>query len=491
MAHGPFKLKPICWTIAGSDSSGCAGIQADLKTFHNYGVHGCSVVTAITAQNSLTVSDIQPISLAPQLDALKADVLPDAIKIGMLGHPHDIEQLAQFLHSSSCPVIYDPVMRSSSNTCLMDEKMLHQVTQFLLPATSLLTPNLSEAEALTGINVKTPTDIEQAARHLLGLGPKAILIKGGHRGGPFKQDYYCSHDQSFWLTNNTVETLHCRGTGCTLSSAIAAGLALGFDLPDAIVFAQAYVHQGLRGGHATGQGPGTLSHQQFPDAPEDLPWLTQQAEAGLKRPQFAELDAEPLGVYPIAQRAVQVKELVEAGATTVQIRVKDLTGDALKQELKEAMAHTRNSACRLFINDHWEEALALQPYGVHLGQDDLDPMALDAISKAGLRLGLSTHSITEMARANAYRPSYIAIGTVYHTSSKVMDYEPLGLLRFQRLCQLSTAPVVAIGGLNLENAASIIKEGVIGIAVISALHNAKDKSQSIRDWKNLFRAAHS
>ena len=204
---------------------------------------------------------------------------------------------------------------------------------------------------------------------------------------------------------------------------------------------------------------------------------------------FPDCGPDPLGLYPIVERLDWVERLLDLGVTTLQLRMKHQPESLRREEVPRAIQLGREAGARLFVNDEWQLALDHGAYGVHLGQDDLPEADLDALREAGLRLGVSTHSPAEIEVANAVCPSYIAIGTVYRTTSKPMDWEPLGLDGFVRLKALCHAPVVAIGGLDLERAPELVRAGADGIAVISAIRESKDLATDVAHWKALWSAA--
>jgi hydroxymethylpyrimidine/phosphomethylpyrimidine kinase len=255
-------------TIAGSDSGGGAGIQADLKTFAALGVFGMSAITALTAQNTRVVTGIFPVPakfIGDQIDAVMEDIGCDAVKIGMLHSPEVIEVVAAKLEQWRCTnVVVDPVMISKSGDNLLLEDAVTALRERLFPLAALITPNLPEASALLGHRVETPDQMPDAARALADLGPANVLIKGGHLKGQ------SSHDLLYETARGTMETFpadrintsNSHGTGCTLSSAIAAGLARGLDLNRAVAEAKAYITGALRAGadYRTGKGHGPVHH---------------------------------------------------------------------------------------------------------------------------------------------------------------------------------------------------------------------------------------
>ncbi len=283
------RKKPIVWSIAGSDSGGGAGIQADLATFHDFGVHGCTVITAITAQNSFAVGHVSVTprrTLAAQINALDSDLQADVIKLGMLADEGVVGMVAKYLDSYRGFVVCDPVLSSSTGGDLTDGNLSACLIEKLLPRCDLLTPNLSEAESILNRRIKGLDDVERAAADIVALGARAVLIKGGHLTARNNQrhDYWTDGIDGFWLSGANVDTLNTHGTGCTLSSAIAASLARGYALPDALVIAKAYVSQGLRMGVQLGGGPGPVAHVGWPQQLIDFPSLSRRLPQRGPRP---------------------------------------------------------------------------------------------------------------------------------------------------------------------------------------------------------------
>lgn len=481
--------QPIIWTIAGSDSGGGAGIQADLKTFNALGTYGCSVITALTAQNTQGVIRTEATSmtmLQDQLAALKSDLPPSAVKIGMIGAVEQIEIIANTIRSLNTFTILDPVMISTSGNALFPDNALQTLKQDLLPHISLLTPNLHEAEQLTGITIQNTQQMEQAARIILSFGVRSVLIKGGHLPGAISQDFWSNGTEKWWLNGTRIETRHSHGTGCTLSAAIAVCIGLGLSEQDALIVGKAYVSQGLRLAPQLGHGCGPLTHAGWPETHEDLPWLSPTAETGLERLKFPDCGETPLGFYPIVDRFKWLEKLLPLGVSTIQLRIKDLQGEELEREIAQASAYAKLFNCRLFVNDYWQLALKYGAYGVHLGQDDLETADLNALSQAGIRLGISTHCYQEVARALAIRPSYIAIGPVFHTTTKAMRFVPQGLDAVRRWRRSLPYPLVAIAGIFLENAPAVLETGVDGVAVVRDIVQANDLPFRVRQWQTLF-----
>lgn len=591
----------IVWTIAGSDSGGGAGIQADLATIQDLGCHGCSVITTVTAQSSVAVTLVEPVSAAmlmAQLTTLLSDLPPKAIKIGLLADQSQVALLADWIasfkiHYPSVPVIVDPVMVASCGDALavdnsQDIKSTAKSALDFKPfrgLIELITPNVLELGRLTHSDVSTKSQFVAAAQALSQSLDCSVLAKGGDvsfgstdilddthtkthdnthaqtqanvhvstldsNGWDFElaEDYLVCHqvrasselhqNGRFWLASQRVNTRHNHGSGCTLSSAIAAVLAQGFVLQDAVVVAKAYVSQGLSSAIGLGQGPGPLARTGWPndlsryakinlcdgnfishhlnqhlDVRSDLVATvlsaTDQATAQVRiastLPQyisahgFKVLDAD-LGVYPVVSDLTMLKSLLVAGVKTVQLRIKtdiselssavlaesdlgkcesgksELVGSELEAQIQTAIALGKHFNAQLFINDHWQLAIKYHAFGVHLGQEDLAVTDLAAIQAAGLALGISSHSYFELLLAHQYSPSYIALGHIFPTTTKQMPSAPQGLAKLKHYVALlqDHYPLVAIGGIDLDNLVKVKATGVGNIAVVRAITKALD-----------------
>lgn len=255
-------------TIAGSDSCGGAGVQADIKTLSALGCYAASAITSITVQNTLGVTAVQavrPDIVAGQIRAVMDDICPRAIKIGMVNDAATIRAIADTLSLyGGVAVVVDPVMVATSGSRLMEEEAVGVFRERLLPLATLLTPNLPEAEVLAGMPISSPSDCDEAARRMATEAKGSLLIKGGHSDGAQKEDrLYDSHGRLLRAyTSPTVATRNTHGTGCTLSSAIAAHLALGLPMEEAVAQAKAYVTAALKAGTDVeiGQGHGPVNH---------------------------------------------------------------------------------------------------------------------------------------------------------------------------------------------------------------------------------------
>ncbi|HXQ45518.1 MAG TPA: bifunctional hydroxymethylpyrimidine kinase/phosphomethylpyrimidine kinase [Caulobacteraceae bacterium] len=249
--------------IGGSDPSGGAGIQADIKTITALGGYAAAAITAITVQNTRGVTAVHPVPAAvvvAQARAVLDDVGADAIKIGMLGSAATVEAVAELMAETAAPLVIDPVLASTSGAPLLDPDAFEGLMRRLLPLAALLTPNAPEAERLTGLSIATTDDLRRAGAALLTAGVRAVLMKGGHIAGESVTDILMTPDVDLLLTSQRIETRHGHGTGCTLASACATGLAQGLTLAEAARRAHDYVAEALRRAPDLGGGSGPLDH---------------------------------------------------------------------------------------------------------------------------------------------------------------------------------------------------------------------------------------
>jgi hydroxymethylpyrimidine/phosphomethylpyrimidine kinase len=251
-------------TIAGSDSGGGAGIQADLKTFTALGVFGTSALTAVTAQNTLGVTGVYPLTpdqVGAQLDAVLTDIGTDAAKTGMLFDVPIIEVVADRVRRYGVKnLVVDPVMIAKGGHPLLLERAQQAMRELLLPLAAVVTPNLPEAEALTGLTIANPDQMVAAGQKLLELGAGAAVIKGGHLEGQPADDVLVTRDGTLWLHAERVQSRHTHGTGCTFSAAIAAGLSRGMSLNAAVEQAKAFITLAIRKAPGIGAGHGPTNH---------------------------------------------------------------------------------------------------------------------------------------------------------------------------------------------------------------------------------------
>lgn len=602
-------LKPIVWTIAGSDSGGGAGIQADLATIADLQCHGCSVITTLTAQNSVQVSLVEAVSekmLLAQLNTLVTDMPPKAIKIGLLANQHQLNQLANWLRNfststnneldgrASIAVILDPVMVASSGDKLNQHRLDFSPFKGVI---NMITPNQMELISLVeAINTNVTDDsggqhkltdtqnmtldcMVNMAKRVSDYFECAVVAKGGD--APWQTDkahdvYICHHVEGgsaehnnsvFILSSDRVDTVNNHGSGCTLSSAMASFIAQDFVQHDAIVLAKAYVTNGLKHSIKLGQGPGCLARTGWPTSLELMPHILQLAvdvkatdtapkEVALAVKPSLGIDQQvnnsllrtatinftklstPLGIYPVVSSVDMLEKLLKAGCKTVQLRIKQDVEDMqvvsydkvhsfvdeqhkamwlakygsgqlssepkasapiaakylldqhqseqqqLEQQIQRAIQLGRDFNAQLFINDHWQLALKHGAFGVHLGQEDALVADLSALAANNIALGLSSHSYFEILLATQLKPSYIALGHIFATTTKQMPSKPQGLTKLACYVSLLNGhyPTVAIGGIDGDCLKEVAETGVDDVAVVRAITQAKDAAVA---YKNL------
>ena len=258
----------IALTIAGSDSGGGAGIQADIKTFQELGVFGTTAITALTDQNTLGVHDIYEVPssfVQQQLQTVLDDFSVKAIKTGMLFSAEITEVVAETIRQQEIPLIVDPVMIAKGGASLLQDAAVKTLIEKLLPYTTICTPNVPEAEMLTGIRIKNAKDVDRAAQQILQMGVQCVVIKGGHLEEADATDRVYTQQQSFTFTTPRVETKDTHGTGCTFSAALTANLAKGLPLHESIMEAKKFVHLAISTPLHIGNGNGPTNHFAYKD----------------------------------------------------------------------------------------------------------------------------------------------------------------------------------------------------------------------------------
>jgi hydroxymethylpyrimidine kinase / phosphomethylpyrimidine kinase / thiamine-phosphate diphosphorylase len=491
--------RPVVWSIAGSDSGGGAGIQADIKALQAFGVHACTAIAAITAQNSQAVTQVtpvQPLLLDAQLSALAKDMPPQAIKTGLLGSVENVRVVCRWvdnLRAQGYPValVVDPVLGSTTGTGFANDLVIRAYVRELLPRATLITPNRAEAARLLDMAPFPDQAVASAAKLMMERAgvSQSVVITGGDTAGTERdvgtatqaRDWLHSSEAQGWLTLPRVQTAHHHGTGCTFAASAAAALALGYCVADAVVLAKMATTHALRHGYAAGAGAGVVNMQNdFAQHGMNMPGLQSTLDT---LPAFAPLSNPELGVYAVVDSVDWMQRVLASGIRTVQLRIKNAQDPALEAQIEEAVRLANATpGTQLFINDHWQLAIEHGAYGVHLGQEDLAQVDLHALRQAGLRLGLSTHSYWEVARALAVRPSYIACGPIFATQSKDMPWIPQGLENLRYWAGLlSDTPVVGIAGIDASNMAQVATQGVAGAAVISAITKAASAEYACKE----------
>ena len=482
------------WSIAGTDSSGGAGLAADQRAVDAWpDIHFCGVVAAVTAQNSQAVTHVEPLRvevLDAQLAALEADMPPASLKTGLLCGRAQMDCVARWVdrlreRDPRLPLVVDPVLAASSGASFASDDAIRAYREVLIPRASLVTPNRREAAWLLGRSALLPHEVPGAARALRALGAQAVCITGGDAQDIAREgatalalDWLDCDLAQGWLALPRIGTANTHATGCTFASSAAAALAQGFVAADAVVWAKMAATHALRHGHAAGRGPGqVLARPGFHAAPDLLPRLSLD-ETPVFGPAQAQRPA-PLGLYAIVDSAERARAVLAAGVRTLQLRIKtpaDASGTwwaALRTEVQRTSELCTEAGARLFVNDHWQFAAASGAHGTHLGQEDL--LALGegeraALAASGLALGVSSHSLWELARARSLAPAYIACGPVWPTLTKAMPWKPQGLDNLRWWCAMAGTPVVAIGGiLAPEQVAQAAACGADGVCVVRGL----------------------
>jgi hydroxymethylpyrimidine kinase/phosphomethylpyrimidine kinase/thiamine-phosphate diphosphorylase len=480
---------PVIWSIAGLDSGGGAGLSADQRAADAAGVHLCAVAAAVTAQNSVAVEGVfavPPAQLDAQLAALAGDLPPAAIKTGLLGGVEQLRVVTRWVDRlrGRAPValVVDPVLRASTGASFADDAFLRAYREELLPRASVTTPNQREAARLVGEGT-APAQ----ARALQALGVGSACITGGDAAGPLALDWLASPHADGWLALPRREARNNHGTGCCFATALAAALARGFVAADAAVIAKMLTTSGLRADAAPGAGAGPVRPSAgFITDASLLPALFDAAP-----PAWPVRRGGPpavSGVYAITDSGAHAGRLFDAGLRTVQLRLKRQAGDtAWSARLRAEVEAARRPGATLILNDHWRDALALGIDFVHLGQEDLLALSADdrrdlAAARAnGLRLGLSSHSLWELARCNAWQPDYIACGPVWPTLTKAMPWRPQGLGNLAWWAAMAPVPVVGIGGvMEPQQLADIAAQGSSAGCVVRGA--APGSAHAPRDW---------
>lgn len=474
---------PIIWSIAGLDSGGGAGLSADQRAADAAGVHLCPVAAALTAQNSVAVEAVFAVpaqQLDAQLAALAADLPPAAIKTGLLGGVEQLRVVVRWVdwlrERSPVALVVDPVLRASTGASFADDALLRAYRDELLPRASVVTPNQREAARLVGEG-KAPAQ----ARALQALGARAACVTGGDADGPLALDWLATEHASGWLALPRRSAGNNHGTGCSFATALAAALARGFVAADAAVIAKMLTTSGLCN-DVQPRGAGAAPVLPLPGFIVDaslLPALFGDEAPPTVWPAPRRGSPAVAGVYAITDSGSHAAQLFEAGLRTVQLRVKRAPGEgevAWQARLRGEIETARRPGGTLIVNDHWREALAAGVDFIHLGQEDLlalsaaDHRELAEARQRGLRLGLSSHSLWELARAAAWSPDYIACGPVWPTLTKAMPWRAQGLHNLAWWAAMAPAPVVGIGGvLAPQQLADIAASGASAGCVVRGL----------------------
>lgn len=504
MTLDPTKARAVVWAIGGVDSLAVAGVLADSRAANATGVHCAAIVSCVTAQNSHSFIDVNASDvsfLEAQWQALAQQTTAAVIKVGLIVTKSQarwlgdkISQYRQTHHKLQ--VIYDPVLISSSDKTLVDNDTLTAIKQFVLPEVDLLTPNIDEAQTLSGLTLQQPSDLIALARSLRTEYNLAVLLKGGHLndkigGQEFAYDCYLARlndfeprepATAFIMVSPFIDNQNLRGTGCTIASLIAAYVARDYTLCDALVLAKACINQAISDAGPLGNGRGGLvdlapvtDFKYLPRLLSITEYLDQPLNLERENRAFAPCERR-LGLYPVVSNTDLLERLLRLGVKTIQLRAKDFCDLDIEPQVIKAIALGRLYQARVFINDYWQLAVKHRAYGVHLGQEDLQLADLEQIKSAGLRLGLSSHGIYEALIAEQLAPSYIALGHIFATTTKEMPSTPQGLDKLAHQVKLfkKQRPLVAIGGIDRARVGVVARTGVGSIALVRAITEAED-----------------
>lgn len=475
-------------TIAGSDSCGGAGIQADIKTMTALGVYAASVITSVTSQNTKGVYDVEPIRaeiVESQLDAVFQDMVVDAVKIGMLGGADVMKTVAACLEKYKPKnIVLDPVMVSTSGHALMNEDAVSVLVSDLLPLATLVTPNIPEAERLAGIKINGVEDFDRAAQAITRLGCNAVLIKGGHLEGSEKVDrLYVGGQLKASYHTASVDTRNTHGTGCTLSSAIASLLGRGEIMESAVGHAVEYLHGAICNGQNInqGKGHGPVYHNLMYKSADDM--------HAVKR-----LDGVVLQFISHSNDRHSYVEGIElalkGGCRWVQLRMKDTSDEDFIATAKLVRKMCSEYKATFIVDDRVVLVKTVGADGVHLGKNDMPVDEARKILGSEYIIGGTANTIDDVERLYLAGADYLGCGPFRFTTTKKNLSPMLGTEGYKKITDGMrqrgiSLPIVAIGGILPQDVHVIMSTGVSGIAVSGAVLNADDPAEEMREFKKL------
>eukprot|EP00123_Amoebidium_parasiticum_P018976 comp24325_c5_seq1/m.45920 comp24325_c5_seq1/g.45920 ORF comp24325_c5_seq1/g.45920 comp24325_c5_seq1/m.45920 type:complete len:500 (-) comp24325_c5_seq1:50-1549(-) len=490
--------QPRVLTVAGSDSGGGAGIQADLKTFTMLGTFGTSALTALTSQNTHGVQGIFPVTpefVEQQMDSVLGDLGTSAIKTGMLPTAPIIRSVAaKIVQYNVGLVVVDPVMvATSGDTLAGGTDVLCALRDVLIPHATIVTPNLHEACMLLGKNpedspINSVSDMRDLARQLHEISrPRFVYLKGGHLTGPVREqhgalDILYDGNTFTELTGPWQETSNTHGTGCTLASALAAYLAKGLAVPDAAQSAKDYLARLLA--HSNGLSLGTGIQR-----PLDHSFALSKVN-GTDRYSLT----KALRIYGVTDPKLDKKlnrdtevsalEAIKGGATIVQIREKNAETGEFCAKAERILRVGRQNGVPIIVNDRADVALAVGADGLHVGQDDMQAHVARRLIGPHMILGVSVKTVEQAVKAYADGADYLGAGAIYPTPTKP-ESEAIGISVLRDICASVPIPVVAIGGISNDNAREILEAGAVGVAVVSAMFDYEDVASATRELVNV------
>ncbi|KAL1828330.1 hypothetical protein DCAR_0207536 [Daucus carota subsp. sativus] len=470
---------PHVLTVAGSDSGAGAGIQADLKACAARGVYCSTVVTAVTAQNTVGVQGVNIVPerfVSEQLQSVLSDMNVDVVKTGMLPTVGIVKALYDRLKQYPVQaLVVDPVMVSTSGDVLAGPSVLDTFRDQLLPMADIATPNLKEASALLGgIRLQTVSDMRSAAKSIHNnMGPRNVLIKGGDLPASSDAvDIFFDGVEFYELRSSRIQTRNSHGTGCTLASCIAAELAKGSQMLPAVRVAKHYVETALDYSKDILIGNGL-------QGPFDHLCKLKRNIRNSSKPQ--RFDPDDLLLYAVTDSRMNnkwgrsitdsVRAAIEGGATIVQLREKDIETSNFLEAAKKSLEVCRSHGVPLLINDRIDIALACDADGVHVGQSDMPVHVARSLLGPEKIIGVSCKTPEQAHQAWVNGADYIGSGGVYSTNTKANNIT-IGLDGLKTVCLASKLPVVAIGGIGPSNVRAVMElglENLKGVAVVSAL----------------------
>ncbi len=496
--------RPIVWSIAGSDCSGGAGIQADIKTAHSLGCEICTLITANTVQNSQSFMAMNATSTAileSQYQALILNKPPNIIKIGLLASLQQVEWLQKKItdlrqKKSKIIFVLDPVLKASVMQKEFNKSILPAYLE-LIKRVDVVTPNFDEAlllsQVITNAIVKQQIlyNPKALASSLHDFFKVAVIVKGGHVSGKNSFDICIENDNKCQVSSLRIDTTFSHGGGCSFATAISCFLASELKLQDALVQAKAFMQKGFMLSQGKEQEYGAFLQPVWPVKKKYYPRVGfESLKAGFTTP-YPSLNAENLGIYPVVDSIEWLEKLLPFNLKIIQLRLKNVSSSKLPRLVKIAVNLFKNTQTRLFINDHWQDAIEIGAYGVHLGQEDfaaLTPKQKQIIKDSGIRLGLSSHGMYEYLLAEQESPSYIAMGAIFPSSSKNMSNQIQGIDRLKEICEIkNNIPLVAIGGINQTNLTSVLSTRVSGVAVISAITQSNQFKETLADMLKIYK----
>ncbi len=480
-------------TIAGSDSCGGAGIQTDLKTFAACGVYGMSVITAITAQNTMGVNCVENVSeemVKAQIDAIFEDIKVDSIKIGMLSNENAMEIIANMIKKYDCKnVVLDPVMISTSGFDLIDENSREKLIFELLPMATIITPNLSEAKCIYDLllkkdivskkidEIRTVETMIEVGKSISIFTKNNVLVKGGHLKAEPCDVLVDREGNVHTFRNERINTKNTHGTGCTLSSAIAAFIAKGYSVNESVKMAKKFITNAIYNSLDIGKGCG-------PTNPMGEIYKIVELEA----------EESEYSMYLVTDEKSCngkdfykcIDESIKGGVKVVQLREKNMSTREFYERALKLKDICKKNKVPLLINDRIDIALAVDADGIHLGQSDMDISKARELLGNDKIIGISAKTIEEALEAQKNGADYIGIGAVFATSTK-KDTKIVELSVVEEVKKRLHIPVLAIGGISVNNVDKLSNTNVDGICVISDILNSDDCRKRTSELVEKFR----